>query len=235
MWRSRPGWRFVWSFISRSGRPRGAMRSIVSTRVKIYGEGEWLDQKHGIPLAPTLAQAASRLRRRYAGNRRGGTADDVGDVSALPDLLDQIEHPIGSVTADGAYDGDPVYDEVLQRHPTARVIIPPRARAVLSEAGTTQRDEHLRSIEAHGRIGWQRSRWLWQAELGGNRDVSIQDRHRSASPRPDSAQSTDRSKNRLQRTQQDDQPRHADLHPYQMKREADGELQPNQSSCTNDY
>jgi hypothetical protein len=131
------------------------MRSIVSTRVKIYGEGEWLDQKHGIPLAPTLAQAASRLRRRYAGNRRGGTADDVGDVSALPDLLDQIEHPIGSVTADGAYDGDPVYDEVLQRHPTARVIIPPRARAVLSEAGTTQRDEHLRSIEAHGRIGWQ--------------------------------------------------------------------------------
>jgi hypothetical protein len=83
------------------------------------------------------------------------TTDDVGDVSALPDLLDQIEHPIGSVTADGAYDGDPVYDEVLQRHPTARVIIPPRARAVLSEAGTTQRDEHLRSIEAHGRIGWQ--------------------------------------------------------------------------------
>jgi Transposase DDE domain len=161
------------------------------------------------------------------------TTDDVGDVSALPDLLDQIEHPIGSVTGDGAYDGDPVYDEVLRRHPTARVIIPPRSTAVLSEAGTTQRDEHLRSIEAHGRIGWQRSRWLWQAELGGNRDVSIQDRHRSASPRPDSAQSTDRSKNRLQRTQQDDQPRHADLHPYQMKREADGELQPNQSSCTN--
>ena len=85
----------------------------------------------------------------------------------MPDLLDQIEHPVDSVTADGAYDGDPVYDEVSQRHPAARVIIPPRSTAVLSEAGTTQRDEHLRSIEAHGRIGWQRSRWLWQAELGG--------------------------------------------------------------------
>ena len=60
------------------------------------------------------------------------------------------------MTADGAYDGETVYDEVLQRHPAARVIIPPRSTAVLSEAGTTQRDDHLRSIQNHGRIGWQR-------------------------------------------------------------------------------
>jgi hypothetical protein len=56
----------------------------------------------------------------------------------------------------GAYDGETVYDEVLHRHPAARVIIPPRSTAVLSGAGTTQRDEHLRSIQNHGRIGWQR-------------------------------------------------------------------------------
>jgi hypothetical protein len=42
------------------------------------------------------------------------------------------------------------------RTPAARVIIPPRSTAVLSEAGTTQRDDHLRSIQSHGRIGWQR-------------------------------------------------------------------------------
>jgi hypothetical protein len=65
------------------------------------------------------------------------TPDNVGDVSALPDLLDQIESPVGSVTADGAYDGETVYDQVLQRHPAARVIIPPRLTAVLSKAGTT--------------------------------------------------------------------------------------------------
>jgi hypothetical protein len=128
-----------------------------STGVKIYGEGEWLDQKHGV-----------RSRRRWrklhlavdAGTQEIAavdlTPDDVGDVSALPDLLDQIEGPVGSVTADGAYDGDTVYDEVLQRHSAARVIIPPRSTAVLSEAGTTQRDDHLRSIQKHGRIGWQR-------------------------------------------------------------------------------
>jgi hypothetical protein len=60
------------------------------------------------------------------------------------------------VTADGAYDSDTNYAEVLQRHPAALVIIPPRSTAILSEAGTTQRDDHLRSIEQHGRIGWQR-------------------------------------------------------------------------------
>jgi transposase len=84
------------------------------------------------------------------------TPDDVGDISVLPDLLDQIDVTVGSVTADGAYDGEVAYDAVLQRHPAACVIIPPRSTAVASEAGTTQRDEHLRMIEKHGRTGWQR-------------------------------------------------------------------------------
>jgi hypothetical protein len=60
------------------------------------------------------------------------------------------------VTADGAYDSETVYDEILQRHPEAVVIIPPRSTAVASDTGATQRDEHLRMIEKHGRIGWQR-------------------------------------------------------------------------------
>src|SRR3982751_3303307 len=110
-----------------------------STGVKIYGEGEWLDQKHGVRSrrrwrklhlavdADTQEIAAVEL-----------TPDDVGDVSALPDLLDQIESPVGSVTADGAYDGETGYDEGLHHHTTA------------------QRDDHLRSIQIHGRIGWQR-------------------------------------------------------------------------------
>ena len=48
------------------------------------------------------------------------------------------------------------YDEVSRRHPDADVIIPPRSTAVMSESGTTRRDEHLRTIEEHGRIEWQR-------------------------------------------------------------------------------
>jgi transposase len=128
-----------------------------STGLKIYGEGEWLDQKHGI-----------RSRRRWRKLHLGVdadtheivavelTPDDVGDVSEIPDLLDQIDADIASMTADGAYDGEAVYDAVAERHPSATVIIPPRATSVAGETTATQRDRHLAMIEVHGRMGWQR-------------------------------------------------------------------------------
>ena len=84
---------------------------IDSTGLKIYGEGEWLDQKHGI-----------RSRRRWRKLHLGVdadtqdivavelTPDDVGDIAELPDLLDQIDVDVASMTADGAYDGQVVYD-----------------------------------------------------------------------------------------------------------------------------
>jgi hypothetical protein len=79
------------------------------------------------------------------------------DVSALPELLDQIEAEIASLTANGAYDGAAVYAPVAERHPGASVIIPPRTTAVPSETTTTQRDGHLAAIAKHGRMNWQRS------------------------------------------------------------------------------
>ena len=85
------------------------------------------------------------------------TADDVGDVSTIPDLLDQIEGAVSSMTGDGAYDGQSIYDAVAERHPRAAVIIPPRSTAVPSETAATQRDQHLAAIAKHGRICWQQS------------------------------------------------------------------------------
>ena len=131
---------------------------VASTGLKIYGEGEWLDQKHGL-----------RSRRRWRKLHLGVdadthevvavelTPDDVGDVSEVPELLDQIEADVASLTADGAYDGAAVYAAVAERHPEASVIIPPRTTAVPSETTTTQRDGHLAAIAKHGRLGWQRS------------------------------------------------------------------------------
>jgi transposase len=74
----------------------------------------------------------------------------------MPGLLDQIDAEVASMTADGAYDGEAVYDAVAERHPETLVIIPPRATAVPSESTTTQRDRHIAEIEEHGRMGWQR-------------------------------------------------------------------------------
>jgi transposase len=129
-----------------------------STGLKIYGEGEWLDQKHGI-----------RSRRRWRKLHLGVdadtheivavelTPDDVGDISELPDLLDQIDAEVASMTADGAYDGQVIYDAVAQRHPEAAVIIPPRIVSVAYEMAASQRDKHLATIAEHGRMRWQRS------------------------------------------------------------------------------
>jgi Transposase DDE domain len=38
------------------------------------------------------------------------TPDDVGDIAEVSDLLDQIGADVASITADGAYDGQVVYD-----------------------------------------------------------------------------------------------------------------------------
>src|SRR5271166_3373270 len=85
------------------------------------------------------------------------TPDDVGDVSVLPRLLDQIDGDVASMTADGAYYGETAYSAVADRHPATAVVIPPRTTAVPSHTTTTQRDRHLAEIAEHGRLAWQRS------------------------------------------------------------------------------
>jgi hypothetical protein len=134
---------------------------IDSTGLKVFGAGEWQREKHGgkgrrtwrklhLAVDPDTGEVlASEL-----------TATEDGDASLVGPLLDQISGPIASVTADDAYDGDPVYRTIIERHPVAAVIIPPRSTAVPSstaETAPTQRDRHLRMIQERGRLGWQRT------------------------------------------------------------------------------
>lgn len=122
-----------------------------STGIKIYGEGEWLDQKHGV-------RSCRRWRKLHLAVDANTheiaavelTPDDVGDVSAVAALLDQIEGSVGSMTGDGAYDGQAVYDEVAKRHPEAAVIIPPRSTAISSETASTQRTSISRRSQGMG-------------------------------------------------------------------------------------
>ena len=75
--------------------------------------------------------------------------------------------PVASITADGAYDWDSVYDEVAARYPDAAVVVPPRANAVPSraaETAPTQRDRHLQLLAERGRMDWQAtSGYNWRA------------------------------------------------------------------------
>jgi len=130
-----------------------------STGLKLCGPGEWLIEKHG-----------TRKRRAWRKMHIGVEADtgrivaseltthDVDDGSQVGPLLDQVTGPIASFTGDGAYDQDGVSRSVAERHPDARVIVPPRSSAVPSETAETaptQRDQCLQLIAEHGRMGWQ--------------------------------------------------------------------------------
>ena len=99
------------------------------------------------------------------------TTTEEGDAALVGPLLEQITGPIASVIADGAYDGEPTYRAVAERQPNppAAVIIPPRATAVPSPtAGTapTQRDQHIRTIQDRGRMGWQKAVGYGRRSLG---------------------------------------------------------------------
>jgi Transposase DDE domain len=143
---------------------------IDSTGLKVYGAGEWHRDKHG-----------GRDRRTWrklhlAVDPDSGailacelTDKDEGDPTQVEPLLDQVTGDIASVTADGAYDGDPVYRAVAKRAPGADVIIPPRATAkpgAPANQAPTQRDRHIHTIAQRGRLGWQRATGYGRRSLG---------------------------------------------------------------------
>jgi len=132
-----------------------------STGLKLCGAGEWLVEKHGT--------RRRRSWRKLHISIDAGTGEivaatlttkDVDDASEVGSLLDQVDGPLASFTADGAYDQDSVYDAAIERDPEVAVIVPPRSTAALSEMSETeptQRDRHLHEIAAKGRIGWQKA------------------------------------------------------------------------------
>jgi hypothetical protein len=133
---------------------------IDSTGLKVFGAGDWQREKHGGKGHRTwrkLHLAADPDTNEILASEL--TTIEDGDASQVGPLLDQIPGPIASVTADGAYDGAPVYRIIAERDPAAAVIIPPRPTAVPSDTAETvptPRDRHLQLIQELGRLGWQK-------------------------------------------------------------------------------
>jgi hypothetical protein len=118
---------------------------IDSTGLQVYGAGQWLEAKHG-----------AKSRRTW---RKLQLAVDAASCMIVAQTLtDQdVDDPIGRVTADGAYDGVPTYQTIAVHGDGIEVVIPPRSTAVPSgEPGPpTQRDRHLAMIADQGRLAWQ--------------------------------------------------------------------------------
>ena len=128
-----------------------------STGLKVFGEGEWLQNKH-----KTRAQRKLHLGLDLVTGEivcADLTPDGVGDPTALPQLLDQIDGDVSRFIADGAYDGAPTSDLLMKLFGVdVEIIIPPPKTAVLSaEAAVnpTLRDQRISAIRSGGRMAWQ--------------------------------------------------------------------------------
>jgi hypothetical protein len=146
--------------LPRSG--TGELHLIVdSTGLQLRSGGEWLFEKHG-----------TSKRRSWCKLHVGIDADngqivafdltdkEIDDASHVEPLLEQLDDAPASFMGDGAYDRAHVFDAVLVRNPDVRFIVPPCKGAVLGPNATTvptQRDSHLRLINKHGRMNWQKT------------------------------------------------------------------------------
>ena len=96
--------------------PLGPLHVLIdSTGLQVYGAGQWLEAKHG-------AKSRRKWRKLHlAVDAASGmivaqtlTDQETDDPCQVAPLLDQIDDPIGQVTADGAYDGAPTYQTIAQ-------------------------------------------------------------------------------------------------------------------------
>jgi len=154
-------------------KPNGPTTLIVdSTGLKIHRGSDWCEKKHGsgksrkswrklhIGLDPNSGDIVASLL----------TTDEVGDETALPDLITEIDVKVSRFLADGAYDGSGVFNTLKAAFgPDVEVIIPPPKSAATGLYD--QRDAHIESIAELGRMGWQKAtayndRALVEAQIG---------------------------------------------------------------------
>jgi hypothetical protein len=152
--------------------------TVDSTGLKIFGEGEWLQNKH-----KTKAKCKSWRKLHLGLDLVTGeiicadlTQDDVGDPSALPGLQDQIDETVTRFLADGAYDGAATSNLLKSCFgETVEIIIPPLKNAVPSPQSMTdptRRDRHIAEIHARGRLAWQVNSGYNQRSRGKHRWVA---------------------------------------------------------------
>ncbi len=133
-----------------------------STGLDLFGQGEWCAARHGwlrrqwLKLHLGVDASTGEIAAHVL------TGGDEDDAVQAPALLRQCEGTLASITADGAYDRDPVYAAAAARQPGSppEVVIPPRADAVPSTADPNRQgpsDRHIQLMAERGRIGWQRA------------------------------------------------------------------------------
>src|SRR5450830_850390 len=134
----------------------GALVIVDSTGLKVYGKDKWHQEKHAVLARRTWRKLHLEVDENHQPLACELTTPEVGDPTAVADLLDQIDNPFETFIGDGACDTEAVSDAVVAKQCDAKIVVPTHETGVLSNTADTQRDEHIREIKAHGRIAWQK-------------------------------------------------------------------------------
>jgi IS5 family transposase len=131
---------------------------IDSTGLKVYGEGEWKVRKHG------AGKHRTWMKMHIAANEETQqieavtlTTNSIDDATEVNPLLKQIDKPIGSAKADGAYDKSKARKVLNERK--IKQVIPPQHNAVISikkQPYLRSRNKAIKEIKSIGRDEWKK-------------------------------------------------------------------------------
>ena len=128
---------------------------IDSTGLKVFGEKEWLETKHGKQYNRKV------WRKLHIGVEKGGlivarvlTDHHTDDRACAPSIVDQSNASyITDFLADGGYDSHTIYQTLEDKN--IRSFIPPLSQAVIhSETNPSKRDKAVKYIKEKGYWAW---------------------------------------------------------------------------------
>lgn len=145
--------------------------AIDATGLKRFGRNEWHQEKHKVSAKRSWRKLHIAVDDLHI--IHGATLTDrfVSDDQVVPELVSQIEVDVQQVTADGAYDKNPVYDALSTKFMDADIVIPPDSDAVYNKDGHPQRNRNFQEVQTFGRMNWQRARNYGKRN---NSELSIQ-------------------------------------------------------------
>ena len=132
--------------------------AIDSTGLKRFGRGEWSQEKYKLSGKRSWRKLHIAVDGEHIIYGTKLTDRFSHDCKNVEPLAKQINCSVDHVTADGAYDKNPVYEILTAHFKNADIIIPPDSDAVYNKDNHSQRNRNYQEIKTFGRMNWQRAR-----------------------------------------------------------------------------
>jgi len=132
--------------------------AIDSTGLKRFGRDEWHQEKHKISGKRSWRKLHVAVDNKHYIQSCELTDRFTNDDQVVDNLANQISILVGHITADGAYDKNPIYQKLSNKFPIADIIIPPDKDAIFHLGNHRQRNRNIAEVTIFGRMAWQRNR-----------------------------------------------------------------------------